>query len=1628
MTDTVSFNAKVQVQSNLNRLITDLGNLQASGNISQKTLDRIQKAAVQVATAFNTMSKAAGNGTSSLATQNRQLTAQQKVVQDLVRDYNALAQAQSAKSGRGVVNQQFPLLQQQIKESTAAQKKFEADQLASWDRTYKAQSSAAKKAEADQLASWDRQYKAQASAQKTHETNLLASWKREYDQRAAFTRDQTALSLAGVARETSARKATMQTLQQEITQRYKLRDSISAAQVAYAGQVGRAGGSYGQDIRNIEAQNQGLASTRYALYDVARTWTLVSAAALGASAAAVMVGASYESALSQVQRTSQTTGAEFQQLSDDLIQISQDMPVAFSDVAGIASLAGQLGVASESVASFSETVARFAATTDVTTQAAATGIGRLAQLTQTSATKYENLASAIYQTGITSVATESQILSTATQIATAGNLAGFTNTQIVALASSFASLGIAPERARGSIQRIFGLMDSSVGESGEKLDKLASTAGMTAAEFANAWKSEPQVAFSAFVQGLGAMGKAGADTNAILKDMGIGAVRDIQALQALGNNFGVYAQALEETESAYTSGTAVIDGYALVVDDLMSTLQRLKNTVAAVMAQVGDSDVVKKAASFLLMLAGAAESFVKTSVGGFIAKLMLGLTALVGVFAAVQGGIALTRAAGLGMVQVAAAMTGANGRNALSLRTVAGALLTVTGNTTRATAAAAAYTTSLNTQTGAMARTRAAAAGTAAAIRPGAGYAAAFGGALKFGLWGAGFIALTAGINAVFEAMKSTEQKAKEFFGGASGLAEALKEDTAAYNALTAQQKASSDEFTTFVSTVEVSESSLNAFGQEIQNAAGTQVGLSDNTSNTTKSLQDQTIAVGKLTKEWAINALTTGEVGDQLSETLTKNGAILDQIEGFDLSKLIKMSMDPNQDVTGYMAEQLKILSDESAKLQGNWASLSETEKQRASLLSGQVLAYESLMDVFSGLSTNIEATGQKMQISEAVAVAFGVDLEDMGDSASGAGDDISDLSSAFDDMVESAFGLIDNSAAVQAALEDLGGSLRDNGPSFSEFTEEGRANLDSLRETVNALAVQAGGDSEVFSASIRALMEQLGEYGVDTQGELAFLQNMLVEIGSTSATAVVDVDTSAATAKLRVLNSTIRSMADLVDSTTSPLTKKVLSTGSAFATPALEKQVSSLKKQIASVKKPTLEIADAGTAMGDGLGRGFDKAGKKAAETANKAKKAAENIKEEIRTLTDYADDLGSVFQRAFDLRYGVAQGQDDIAAQYEKIQKTAEDAAQAIADANQKIREIDASLGTLRTSNKTLEYQLSVAIEYGDTLRADEIRAKMGENNADITGLEGDRAQALLAEVKAQDAANKSLTANTAGGRANREVVLSLVQSYQKQIQALAASGLSTEELARKTDELEREFTSQLTQMGYNRAEVDRYAQSFRDMSTVIANVPRNVTVTANTNPAQQAINEFLARNQGQSVNVGLNASGGGTYNASGINLGGGTISGGVLSVARGAIAGALTGQSAAFRTIASGAVAGAILGAAGFDSGGFTGRGGKKEEAGVVHKGEYVIPQEGVDQSTGLPYQSYMANMLPSSSVTSTVNNYSSGSAANTIQLVELLPTQLDYLAKSMSVNVGIDGATLANAVNGKNQQSSTRRTT
>ena len=219
------------------------------------------------------------------------------------------------------------------------------------------------------------------------------------------------------------------------------------------------------------------------------------------------------------------------------------------------------------------------------------------------------------------------------------------------------------------------------------------------------------------------------------------------------------------------------------------------------------------------------------------------------------------------------------------------------------------------------------------------------------------------------------------------------------------------------------------------------------------------------------------------------------------------------------------------------------------------------------------------------------------------------------------------------------------------------------------------------------------------------------------------------------------------------------------------------------------------------------------------------------QVRTLVDYSNDLQSVMKRAFDIRFGPQQGLDAIATGWNNIRKSVNDAKKAIADAQAQIR-------SLTADKATKEYQLKIAVLYGDTTQATTLQAGISDLNNQIADQ-----QKTISDNKAK--ANGSLAGNSDAAIANRNAILGLVGSYEDYIAKLAASGLSQDALKGKIGQLKQQFIQQATQLGFSRGEVEKYTGAFGDMSKAISLVPRNITVTANANPALQAISELKAK---------------------------------------------------------------------------------------------------------------------------------------------------------------------------------------
>ena len=397
-----------------------------------------------------------------------------------------------------------------------------------------------------------------------------------------------------------------------------------------------------------QATIRNAARERYALYDVAAAYAAVAAAAIGTVTAVVGTAAQYERAFANVARTTEFTsikvGEAARVMRFELMQLANEIPVTFGQITEIATIGNQLGIAQGDLVNFTETVAKFAATTDVTIQNAAMSFGRIGELLDVS--DFNALGSAIAFAGVNAVATETQILSVTKEIATTAKQAKFTAAETIGLATALGSLGIAPEAARGSIIRSFAAINAAISAGGAKLQAYANISGMTAEEFASTWQQSGAKAFNALLSGLQAASDSGQNLDSVLRSLGVKNVRDIQTLQKLGDNYDVYAQSIRDANQAFEEGTFLSEAYGVIQETVAAKLGVIQNQIQNLLAGLGESTTgpVKVALDLVSSLLTALQQFSRNPAGQAVTVLAVSLVALAGAVAAVNAVVALARA------------------------------------------------------------------------------------------------------------------------------------------------------------------------------------------------------------------------------------------------------------------------------------------------------------------------------------------------------------------------------------------------------------------------------------------------------------------------------------------------------------------------------------------------------------------------------------------------------------------------------------------------------------------------------------------------------------------------------------------------------------------------------------------------------------------------------------------------------------------------------------------------------------------------------------------------------------------------------------------------------------------------
>lgn len=296
---------------------------------------------------------------------------------------------------------------------------------------------------------------------------------------------------------------------------------------------------------------------------------------------------SQEKAFAQVSRVLGEAQAEAVGLQEAFQGIAASFPITFEEVARIGQLGAQIGIGAEELEEFTKTVARFSLTTGVAAEQTTLLIGRIAEMQNVPTSQMENLGSAILALGTASAATEEEILRINESIATVSNIFGLSAQAVTGLASAMATLRIRPELARGSLTRVFGELDKAVQSGGESLEKLSSVMGMTAKEVVNLRNASPDEFFLAFVRGLGGAAEEAGGFQQVIRDLGINAVRDIDTLSRLGNNFEVLSESFARSNAEWAKGTELQRQSEGIFDTTAARLQNLSDEFKNFAAQAG---------------------------------------------------------------------------------------------------------------------------------------------------------------------------------------------------------------------------------------------------------------------------------------------------------------------------------------------------------------------------------------------------------------------------------------------------------------------------------------------------------------------------------------------------------------------------------------------------------------------------------------------------------------------------------------------------------------------------------------------------------------------------------------------------------------------------------------------------------------------------------------------------------------------------------------------------------------------------------------------------------------------------------------------------------------------------------
>ena len=175
-------------------------------------------------------------------------------------------------------------------------------------------------------------------------------------------------------------------------------------------------------------------------------------AGMGAVLVPIKAAMDFESSMADVRKVVDfDTPQQFKEMEQQLLNMTHRIPMAATELSKIAASGGQLGIARQDIAGFTETIAKMSVAFDMSADAAGDSMAKLANVYKIPIAKIGELGDAINHLSNSSPAKASDIVNTLGRVGGVAKQFGLTELQTASLSNAFISLGRSPEVAGTAI-------------------------------------------------------------------------------------------------------------------------------------------------------------------------------------------------------------------------------------------------------------------------------------------------------------------------------------------------------------------------------------------------------------------------------------------------------------------------------------------------------------------------------------------------------------------------------------------------------------------------------------------------------------------------------------------------------------------------------------------------------------------------------------------------------------------------------------------------------------------------------------------------------------------------------------------------------------------------------------------------------------------------------------------------------------------------------------------------------------------------------------------------------------------------------------------------------------------------